>query len=511
VGLIADISELEVPDNAGKQQADVYAALDLGSNSFHLLIARFEGKKLVVLDRYKESVRLASGLNEDGSLSGEVVARALDSLQRFATRLGSAGINYFRVVGTNTLRAASQTDDFLTRAEHILKAPIEIISGNEEGRLIFLGVAQDVAPGEKERLVIDIGGGSTEVVRGNASAREIESLYMGCVSFSQAFFASGKITAKAYDKAVLKARAEIQGVAAIFSSDNWDEALGASGTIRSVEAVLEGMGLTDDHMITRKGLDALAEKLCEFDHVDKINLPNLNEDRRAVFPGGLAVLQGLFIELDIQQMHVSSYALREGMIFDMAGRINSVDIRQSTVARMMDQYHVDQTHARRVIGFALQLFDQVADGFENPAWVKKMLVWSLSLHEIGLAIAHGGYHKHGAYLLDNSDMPGFSKQEQKLLGFLVLNHRRKLRSVPQTYGFKPDWRLVQIVRLACLFCRLRDDDSMPSTINLVFKDNALRLGLKKAWLAENPLTNENLMAEIKYLDDAKLKLDIKLL
>lgn len=492
-----------------RASSDVYAALDLGSNSFHMLVARVEGGKLVVLDKHKESVRLASGLRSDGTLGKSTIQRALTSLHRFADRLQPMSISSFQVVGTNTLRAAKNADSFLERAEEILQSPINIISGAEEARLIFLGINHDFAPGNRRRLVVDIGGGSTEIIVGGQSPTQLESIHLGCVIYSQRFFDGGKISKQRYEKASLAARTEIQGVVSQFNANQWDEAIGSSGTIKAIEAVLEGLGLAGNHVITADGLDQLAKKLCEFPDVDSINLPNLSEERRAVFPGGTIILHALFLELGIQQMHVSSYALREGLIFELAGLDQSNNTRENTVLNMMQQYRVDIEQANRVATFALMLLEQVKDDVENFRRVKELLQRAMRLHEIGLALSHSGHHKHGAYLLLNSDMPGFSKQEQKLLSFIVLNHRRKLRPLPQTYGFDPDWRLVQVARLANLFCRRRDDDALPDYVHINFKNDGIKIKLNQDWLAANPLIAEDLRIEQHYLNALKLNLEVK--
>jgi exopolyphosphatase/guanosine-5'-triphosphate,3'-diphosphate pyrophosphatase len=488
---------------------EVYAALDLGSNSFHMLVAKIESGKLVIIDRHKENVRLASGLRSDGTLSKPAVKRALESLYRFAERLRPVSINHMRVVGTNTLRAAKNADSFLERAEEILQSPVSIIRGAEEARLIYQAIARDLAPGDKRRLVIDIGGGSTEIIVGDRRPRLLESLYLGCVIYSKRFFVDGKISPQIYKKASLAARTEIQGAVSKFNRRHWDEAIGSSGTIRAIESVLEGMKLNSDHMITLAGLEQLAGSLCKFSEVDQIQLPNLSDERRDVFPGGLVILHALFQELGIEKMHVSSYALREGIIFELAGLEEIRNTRDHTVNRMMEQYNVDQSQAQRVAHFTLSLLEQVRDDIENYERSRQLLNWSMRLHEIGLALSHSGHHKHGAYLLLHSDMPGFSKQEQKLLSFIVLNHRRKLRPLPQTYGFDPDWRLVQIARLACLFCRRRDDSVLPRDLRIKVKNDGIKCWLPSEWLDHNPLSREDLNIEQHYLTSLKLKLDIK--
>ncbi len=489
---------------------EIYAALDLGSNSFHVLLARFDGRRLMVVDRYKDTVRLAAGLQNDGNLSEEVMARALQALGKIAERIRPLPKNYVRVVGTNTLRAAKNRDAFLAKAEKILGVPISIISGLEEARLIYLGVAKDFTPEDKTRLVVDIGGGSTELVLGRNKPLKLESLYMGCVSFSRQFFPDGRITRRAYEKALLAARSEVQGLASEFDTSNWDQAVGSSGTIRSIERVLDGMGLNRNHVITTESLEALAQEVIAAKYAELLELPGLDADRSPVFAGGLAILQGIFAELRIAEMHVSVYAIREGIIYDLAGRLHQRDRRVETIERMMEQYRVDRAQARRVVKLAMMLLEQVEQQIATePEQAKRLLQWAVELHEVGLSIAHSGYHKHGAYILANSDMPGFSRQEQQVLSFLVLNHRRKLKPEPEAYGFLPDWCLVCVLRLACLFLRRRDAALVPATgIRIGFYGVRCRLQLPAGWLDQHPLTREDLLQEKQLLAVVGLELSV---
>lgn len=489
---------------------NTFAALDLGSNSFHLLVARCEGSRLVVLDRHKENVRFASGLRPDGTLSKAMMDKALDSLRRFAQRLRSTPPGRVRVVGTNTLRKATNADSFLQRAEDILQCPIDIISGIEEARLIYLGVANDLSPGEQRRLVVDIGGGSTELVIGNRKPLKLDSLYMGCVSHSVRFFPDGLISPDCYQKAVIAARAEMQWASHDFSSAGWQEAVGSSGTIRAIEKILHEAGMAPNHTITLAGIDFLAAQISRHRQCSELDLPGLSEDRRPVLPGGLAVLHAIFLELGISEMHVSQHAIREGIILDLAGRLHDEDMRRETVQRFMRQYQVDRVQVQRVQQWAQHLLEQARDEFSDIYDnARQLLDWAICLHEIGLSVSHNGYHKHSAYLVQNSDMPGFSRQEQKLLGFLVLNHRRKLKPLPQTYGFDPDWRLVQILRLAFLFNRHRDDHQPPADLKMRLRPNGMRLQLDHDWLEAHPLTAEDLKAEQRFLKGLDLDLVIE--
>jgi exopolyphosphatase / guanosine-5'-triphosphate,3'-diphosphate pyrophosphatase len=488
---------------------EVYAALDLGSNSFHLLLARFDGPRLIVLDRYKESVRLGSGLQPDGSLSDEAMMRAWQALEKIAERIRPLPSAYVRVVGTNTLRIAKNRDLFLARAEKILGVPINIISGREEARLIYLGVGKDFTPEDRTRLVVDIGGGSTELVLGRNKPQKLESLYMGCVSFSRLYFPDGQITRRSYQKALLAARSEVQGLVSEFNVSNWDEAVGSSGSIRSIERVLDSMGLNQNHLITADGLNRLAEELIAAKDVALLELPGLDEDRRPIFAGGLAVLHGVFAELKISAMHVSMYAIREGIIYDLAGRLHQRDKRVEAIEQMMEQYRVDRAQARRVNRFAQSLLNQVAHQLATDAeQAQRLLQWAIDLHEIGLSISHSGYHKHGAYIVANSDMAGFSRQEQQLLSFLVLNHRRKPKQEPEAYGFTPDWRLVTILRLACLFLRRRDAALLPTSVEIAFRGTRCRLRLPAKWLDQHPLTQEDLTQENLLLSAVGIELSV---
>jgi len=490
------------------QNTGLYAALDLGSNSFHLLVGRFEGDNLVVVDRHKETVRMASGLGAGGALSPAVMRRALSALGRIAERLRPVAPASIRVVGTNTLRIASNGDEFLEQAELILGVPIDIISGIEEGRLIYQGIACDVAP-KGRRLVVDIGGGSTECVIGEQQPLLLESLVMGCVSFTDRFFPDGKLSLKAYQQALMAALTEVQSIGKPYRATGWQDAIGASGTIRAIEKTLDKLGYIEHHCITPKSLDRLVALIFQERNVRNLDMLGLDADRLAIFPAGLAILQAIFIELKIEKMHVSGYALREGLLYEMAGHRRSLDTRAETIKRLMQQYSVDIEQAQRVEKLALTLLESVKDSIATSYdMARSLLIWASCLHEIGFVISHNGYHKHSAYVIDNSDLQGFSRQEQKLLSFLVLNHRRKFKVLPSAYGFKPDWRLIQLFRLACLFCRRRDDAMVPLYVELGFSRDKCRVGLAGDWLDTHPLTLENLYEEAGFLAKQDLQLQI---
>jgi exopolyphosphatase / guanosine-5'-triphosphate,3'-diphosphate pyrophosphatase len=485
----------------------IFAALDLGSNSFHLLLASFKSGKMTCMDRYKDVVRLASGLDEKGALSDAIMQEAFNSLPKFAERIRHIPKARVRVIGTNALRMAKNSDAFLHKAEAILGMPIDIISGAEEARLIYLGVAKDFTPGDKRRLVIDIGGGSTELVLGSVEPETVESLYMGCVSFMKRYFPDGKLSKKQYQAAVIAARAELQSIAPHLFNQPWDEVVGASGTICAVHDLCEAM--FHRPTITLSHIKAIAEMVYSEKHFKDINLLGLSPDRKPVLPAGLAILQAVFEELSIDEMLSSEYTIREGVVHELAGRVYHQDRRELTIMQMMKNYHVDQAQATRVQQLAIKLFDETKNQFVSTVpSADGLLSWAASLHEIGLQISHSGYHKHGAYILANADMPGFSRQDQRLLSQLVLNHRRKMKLGDSSYGVNPDWHLFVILRLACLFNRRRTTHAQPE-IGLRFDEKEVYLRLSEEWLADHPLTNEDLDNEKELLRAAGFKFVVK--
>lgn len=492
------------------QNSELYAALDLGSNSFHLLIASVEDDNLKVIDRHKDMVRLAGGLDDNGNLSEESQRRALDSLAKMANRLSGVPKQRIRVVGTNTLRAANNAAEFMAQAEAILGVPINIISGTEEARLVYLGVAKDFAPGERSRLVADIGGGSTEIVVGNHVPRLLESLPMGCVSFSMRYFSGGEISEKGFRRAVNAGRRLISPYVEQFK-DQWQEAVGSSGTIRAIAKIMDEQKLSDAGYITKAGLDALKEQMLKVDHVNKLDIVGLSDDRDEVFPGGFSVLYALFQELDIQAMHVSTFAVREGIVYDLAGRLHHRnDTRDHTIQKLIAQFHIDAKQGDRVAALCERWFPAIQPHCQTPEEeALDLLRWSAHLHELGLAIAHGGYHKHGGYILSYADLPGFSRQEQARLSFLVLNHRRKPKP-PSTlvYGVNPDWLLACVLRLACIFYRRRQTAPLREDITLTCESGTeLSLTLPAGWMEDNPLVAADLDEEVELL---KKGTDIKL-
>jgi exopolyphosphatase / guanosine-5'-triphosphate,3'-diphosphate pyrophosphatase len=471
------------------------AAVDLGSNSFHMVIARETPAGLVILDRRRDRVQLAAGLDDRGLLSEEARERALACLRRFGQRLADLPAKRVRAVGTNTLRRTRDGGAFWAEASAALGHPIAILPGYEEGRLIYLGVAHDLTEPDARRLVVDIGGGSTECVIGEGlDPLEIDSLQIGCVSMSQAHFADGVINEARMSRAELAARREIETLAARYRRRGWDECVGSSGTIKATEAVLQARGKAS-YGITSEDLRWLRKQLLRAGAVEKLALPGLPRERASVLPGGLAILGAVFEGLGLASMHVSQGALREGVLFDLRGRIHDDDLREETIAELARRYHTDRRQAARVEGVALRLFDQVA-----PAWElergRRLLAWAARIHEIGLAVAYGGHHRHGAYLVRHSNLPGFSRQEQQALSSLILGHRRKVarKAFEKLEPFGPEllMRLCALLRLAVLLCRSR---KAAPRVRCDAEGGALHLCFDPGWLDAHPLTRADFEEE----------------
>src|SRR6185436_16058780 len=396
------------------------AAVDLGSNSFHCQIARVVGDQVYPLDSLREPVRLGAGLTRDKRIDEETQERALACLKRFGERLRDFDKKAVRALGTNTLRVAKNAGAFLKKAESALGFPIEVVAGREEARLIYLGVSHELPASREKRLVVDIGGGSTELVVGTGyRPQKLESLFMGCVSYSLRFFEDGKISKGAMKQAELAARNELQPIVAKFARGNWQQAVGSSGTVRALSEVIRLNGFGED-VITPAGLDRLRSHLIKHGDMDKMELAGLKADRVAVFPGGLAILNAVFSELDIDSMAVAAGAMRQGVLYDLLGRFHHKDMRDVTVAQFMHRYHVDALQARRVGALAFNLYRKLtAESGEPDENASRAITWASRLHEIGISVAFSGYHKHSAYIVGNADMPGFSRDEQTRLAVLV--------------------------------------------------------------------------------------------
>mgnify|MGYP001819193262 FL=1 len=490
------------------------AAVDLGSNSFHMKLVRVVGNELEVIDRIREMVRLASGLDENVNLTDEAIQRATDCLSRFGERLRDIPSEQVRVVGTNTLRRAGNSRKFLLLAQQALGHPIEIIGGQEEARLVYMGVSHSVRSSEGLMLVVDIGGGSTELIIGRGyQPLHLESVFIGCVSLSQKFFNDGTITRKSMQRAITRGRLHLEPMAKAYRRIGWEQAIGSSGTIRTIEKVVIAHGWSNDG-ITPDALDKLQDELLKAGHVDALELKGLGKDRAPVFPGGVAALSAVFKSLKIERMWSSDGALREGLLYDLVGKTEHDSVRTQAVNTLMSRYQVDLEQAARVEQTAVYCFSQLSSvwGLDSNENYKECLVWATRLHEIGLSIAHSKYQKHGEYIVRHSDLLGFTRREQQIVATLIRVHRYKFpMSVLNELGdslLEPVMRLCIVLRIAVLLRRGRRSEEMPE-IAITVKENKVKLGFPDGWLKKHALTRADLKQEKKYLKAVNIRLVFK--
>ena len=491
---------------------DVLAAVDLGSNSFHMVVARHSHGQLVIMDRLREMVRLAAGLDGSGRLDEAATERALRCLERFGQRLRAMRADSVRVVGTNALRCAKRKRWFLERARAALGHPIEIISGLEEARLIYSGVVHTSPMSPDKRLVIDIGGGSTEVVIGEAfNPLLLESLSVGCVGLSTICFDDGRISEKRFERARTAVRLELEPIQEAYRKLGWLQAFGSSGTVRAIGDVVRRLN-PDSPRITLDNLRALAERVIAAGHVDELDLEDVDAERAPVFPAGVAILLEIVENFGIDRVREAEGAMREGLLYDLMGRFTNEDARVRSVRAMEKRYHVDEIQADRVEATAVSLLEQVEFewGLEDPL-AESVLRWAARLHETGLDIAHSKYQRHGAYLLQHADMPGFPREEQLLLSALVGGHRKQL-SFESLEDLLPPWDrlaefLIVLLRLAVLLHRGRSPQPLLD-VQLNVKGRTVNVKLRQGWIKEHPLTLEDLEQERWYLKDAGFRLNI---
>lgn len=493
------------------KEGDLVAAVDLGSNSFHMVVARHVLGQLRIIDRIKEHVMLADGLNARKQLNEKAEKRALDCLALFGQRLANLKPQNVRVVATNTLRTMADARPFIERAEAALGHRIEIIAGREEARLIYMGVAHDKPPKKGKRLVIDIGGGSTEFVIGKGlEILERESLQIGCIANIKRFFPNNQWTAKSWQKAKAKIGVDMQPFLKSFISQGWKEAYGASGTIKALSEIAQAKNLSDG-TLTLKVLQQLRRELVRFGSTAKIRWPQISQSRKHSIAGGLLTLEAAFEVLGIERMHTSDYALREGALFDMLGRQLDIDPRMASVKALQERYSIDAIQAERVENYALALFNQVRKFWPLTVHDREALALACKLHEIGLTVAHSHHHHHGAYLIEHSDIAGFSKTEQQFIAVLIRNHRRSIH-FKSLLGLSEAravnaLRCILLLRLSVLFYRNHTDEKIPKpTVSVT--GNTIALTLSKKWLARHPLTHIDLESERAYLKAASVSLDI---
>lgn len=506
--LMSELTEVSV---SGRR----IAAVDLGSNSFHMIVSEIdEHGHMRIIDKLRESVRLRGGLDQQNNLSSEVKQRALNCLQRFGERIkGFAGADV-AAVGTNTLRQARHARLFLDEAEQALGHQIHIISGSEEARLIYLGVSHTLAENNHDkRFVMDIGGGSTELIIGEGfDAKHLESLHMGCVSSSQRFFPDGCLDVSCWQRAITAARLELMPIQFSYRSIGWESVTGASGTIKSVLKMIQQCELAP-YTITLEHLYELQKRMIAAGHIDKLDIPGLSNERKPVIAGGLAILISTFEALDLEGMQVSDGALREGLVYDRLDRLQYGDLRSKTVNATQARFQIDKVHAAAVKSSALALFDECHQVWGLEAELRQLLGWAADLHEAGLSISHSGHHKHGAYLLKHLDLVGFSTEEQDWLSVLVRAHRRKIS--PKLFDelesrqFNHAIHLCILLRLAVLMHRSRSEQEM-GLHSLQVGKNSLNLFFQKSE-GERPLLFAGLEEEQLYLKSLGIKLEFSYL
>jgi exopolyphosphatase/guanosine-5'-triphosphate,3'-diphosphate pyrophosphatase len=477
-------------DDQAVPEGAVLAAIDLGSNSFHLIIARVEHEEMRPVETFSEKVQLGAGLR-GGRMDSAAIARGLDCLARFKQVLDSVEPFRTRIVGTNALRRARNRRDFTLPAQELLGIPVDVIYGREEARLIYLGVAHTLSDDQHSRLVVDIGGGSTEFIVGH--------------------FRQGTITRRRYRNAYLAARIEVAHIRNRYHSGNWEDCVGSSGTLHAIEGILQHFGWTDTG-ITREGLGRLEQVLVEFRHIDDIDIEGLSDTRRNVILAGVAITAAIFDELGIEFMRTSPGALREGVIYDLMGRLSHEDVRERTVQALMQRYSADPGVADMVEKRARVLYLTTRRAWRLGRKDWDLLRWASRTHEIGMSISHKNYNRHGAYVLRNADLPGFSQDEQETLALLVLGHRRKL--VKANLGGRTGndrkqlSRLICLLRLATLFKYAEELEYLPE-FRVEVEHNMLQLQFPDGWLRKHPMSRQELMQERTLLNKIGLKLDIR--
>jgi len=501
------------------------AALDLGSNSFHLAVAKVVGKGLHIVDRMQERVQLAAGLNEDKVLDAAAQERGFLALERFGQRLRDTPGAAVRAVGTDTFRVAVNAGPFIECASSILGHPIEVLSGEEEARLIYRGVVQSLPHGDGARqLIIDIGGGSTECIVGSGlEAEHVASLHLGAVGLTRQFFSDGAITRERFRRAQIAAQLAFERLPEPFLRADWTRAFGSSGTMIALDEILRANNWPPatgraTGGITKDGLTRLREALIGAGHSDRLQIPGLKPQRHGVIAAGVAIARAAFKALPLRALQSTSAALREGVLYDLLGRFLEGDIRESTIHHLMDRFHVDRHQATRVEQTAMRLFASArwltSNGPEpiDQDLARRYLAWAARLHELGLAISFHGYHKHGAYILANTPLPGFSRDDSQMVAALVLSHRKKLTRdsfiiLPQ-HMRELALRLSVLLRLAVRLCRSRAERANLD-VTLEVAGRNLTLSLPLGFLADHPLTQADFAEESERLLAAGFVLGVK--
>jgi exopolyphosphatase/guanosine-5'-triphosphate,3'-diphosphate pyrophosphatase len=487
-----------------EREADMFAAVDLGSNSFRLHIGQHEGGEIRVLKSMREPIRLAAGLDAKGNLTPAAMQSALDCLTNFRTALAAYELDAVRVVATSTMRVAKNGPAFLPQAEQALGYPIEIISGEEEGRLIYMGVANAVALPLERRLVLDIGGGSTELILGRGlDIERVESFSVGTVKQSLSFFVGGRVDAVSFEAAILSARSHFEDAAPPYQPENWKQAYGSSGTIRALGEIIAKNGLGDGR-ITPASLDALKKRFIDIGQVARIDMPGLRPDRASTIIGGLAILIALMAELRIAELRPIEAGLRMGVMWDLYMRSMKRDRREESVRALLRKFHVDEERANRASAEAARLYIQLKPAADSYT---KLLAWSALLHEVGMVVSQTGYHKHAAYMIENADMPGFTTREQKAMARLIVAQKGNLRKVSDGLP-DPDFaKAVLALRVGILLMHARIVPE-PGELKLRMKSR-IELEIRRDWVSRHPTVSYWLEKEQEWWDEVGVDFSVR--
>ncbi|HJU99989.1 MAG TPA: Ppx/GppA phosphatase family protein [Burkholderiaceae bacterium] len=481
----------------------MYAAVDLGSNSFRLHIGKHDGEAIRVLKSVREPIRLAAGLDANGNLTEAAMQSALNCLKSFRVTLAAYQLEAVRVVATSAMRVARNVAAFLPAAEQAIGYPIEVISGEEEGRLIYMGVSNALAlPGER-RLVIDIGGGSTELILGRGQEIErVESFSLGTVKQSLSFFVGGRIDAPSFEAAILSARSHLEDAAPPYHPQYWRQCYGSSGTARTLAEIIVKNGIGRE--MNAATLEALKQRFIQIGHVSKIELAGLRPERAGTIIGGLAIMIALVHELDIPVVQPIEAGLRMGVMWDLYLRSTKRDRREQSVRAFQQKFHVDEGRAERVANDALTLYGQMkpaSDTYTRP------LFWSALLHEVGMVVSQTGYHKHAAYMIENADLPGFTTREQKTMSRLIVAQKGNLRKVGEALAEADFAKAVVALRLAILFMHARIDVDFRQ-IKLRMK-NRIELEIRRDWVVDHPTVSYWMEKEQELWDEVGVDFSIR--
>ncbi|KQW87204.1 exopolyphosphatase [Massilia sp. Root418] len=481
----------------------MYAAVDLGSNSFRLAIGKHDGDEIRVVKSAREPIRLAAGLDASGNLTEAAMQSALGCLKNFRLVLEGYDLEAVRVVATSTLRLARNAAAFLPAAEQAIGHPIEIISGEEEGRLIYMGVSNALnLPGER-RLVIDIGGGSTELILGRGSDIErVESFSIGSVKQSLSFFVGGRVDGPSFEAAILSARSHFEDAAPPYHPEYWKKCYGSSGTIRAIAEIIEKNKLGNG--VTAVSLEALKKRFIAAGHVSRMDMPGLRPDRASTIVGGLAVLIALVHELGVAALTPIEAGLRVGVMWDLQLRSTKRDRRDQSVRAFLQKFQVDEGRANRVAEYAAALYAQMKPATDNYT---RLLAWSALLHEVGMVVSQTGYHKHACYMVENADLPGFTTREQKTMGRLIVAQKGNLRKVGDALTDGDFAKAVVALRLAILFMHSRIDIDF-TELKLRMK-NRIELELRREWVADHPTVSYWMEKEQELWDEVGVDFSIR--